>query len=67
MREDRSCKWSSTDQSHYTASGILVGEGPTWCAAIEISQHDGSQIDREYIIPRCDGRKKHFFRIRKAR
>jgi hypothetical protein len=65
VREARSCKWSSMGQSHYTASGIL-GEGPTWCVDIEISQHDGSQVDRKYIIPKRNGKKNNVFKMRKA-
>jgi hypothetical protein len=34
-----------------TTNGILVGNR-TWCVTIDISQHDGHQVDREDIIPR---------------
>jgi hypothetical protein len=33
----------------------IPGNGPTCCVAIDVSEHDGGQINGEYIIPRRDG------------
>ena len=45
----------SNDPSHTTTTSGNLGESCTWCVtlvAIDISQDDGGQVDREDIIPR---------------